>query len=369
MECDTKKENLMRRTPLTNRHEEMQARMVDFEGWLMPVMYAGILQEARAVRNHAGMFDISHMGRVYFEGEGATEFLQSLTSNDAASLKPSEAQYSLLTNPQGGIIDDIIVYREAEESYLIVINAGNAAKDIHWFKTHLPDSVQFTDLSEETAMIAVQGPKAPEIVALISSQPALQELKRFQYSTGNLFSSKATFCRTGYTGEDGFEIIIPAESAVKVWDELLNYEVFACGLGARDALRIEAGYPLYGHEIDDTTSPVEALLMWVVKLDKGPFSGSDEIAKVKKTGAARRLMGLVSTERIQPRQGYNIFEINSDRKIGVITSGVFSPTRERSIAMGYIETDMAVSGMKVEIAIRDKRIIADVVPKKSLLTV
>lgn len=345
----------------------MNARIVDFAGWSMPVLYTGILEEARAVRNTAGMFDISHMGRIRFEGTGSTKFLQSLVSNDVTSLKPSEAQYSLLTNPQGGIIDDIIVYRESEEAYLIVINAGNADKDIDWFKQHLPVSVKFTDLSSETAMIAVQGPKAPQIVAELANLPELLKLGRFQYSAGKINESSATFCRTGYTGEDGFEIILPAKAAAGVWDKLLSMGVTPCGLGARDALRIEAGYPLYGHEIDDTTSPVEALLMWVVKLEKGTFTGSDAIRKVKLTGPSRRLMGLVSSERIQPRQGYNIFELGTDRKIGVITSGVFSPTRERSIAMGYITSDLASPGTIVEIAIRDKRIRAEIVPKKSLM--
>ncbi len=358
----------MRRTPLTSKHESMQARIVDYEGWSMPVMYAGILEEARAVRNGAGMFDISHMGRVRFGGSGATAFLQSLTSNDVEALKPSEAQYSLLTNPEGGIIDDIIVYRESEEAYLVVINAGNAEKDKLWFKQHLTPSVNFTDLSSETAMIAVQGPKAPEIVADLANFPELLNLKRFQYFNGTISGSSVTYCRTGYTGEDGFEIILSAGAAETVWDELLKIGVTACGLGARDALRIEAGYPLYGHEIDDATSPVEALLMWVVKLDKGPFTGSDAIETLKKNGAPRRLVGLVSSERIQPRQGYNIFEKGTDKQIGVITSGVFSPTRERSIAMGYVTTEFAATGTIVEIAIRDKRIIAEVVPKKSLLT-
>lgn len=353
-------------TPLSAAHRSLGARMVEFAGWSMPVLYRGILEEARAVRSASGIFDISHMGRVKVFGEGATDLLQKLTSNDVAALHPSYAHYSLLTNPTGGVIDDVIVYREGPESYLVVINAGNSEKDLNWIRSHTPASVTIQDQTRATAMIAVQGPRAPALVAKLAGDEALLGLGRFQYGTGLLASVPATFCRTGYTGEDGFELIFPAQDAEKTWNALLQAGAVACGLGARDALRIEAGYPLYGHEIDETSSPVEAGLMWVVKMEKGDFIGREAIASVQADGPAKRLMGLVSEERLQPRQGYTVY--TGDDAIGVITSGVFSPTRGKSLAMGYIDSRHAKVGAEVFVAIRDKRISARITQKKSLLT-
>ncbi len=356
----------LRKTPLFDNHEALKARIVDFAGWAMPVMYSGILEEARAVRNHVGIFDISHMGRIKIHGEGATALLQSLTTNDVGALTPSQAQYSLLTNPEGGVIDDIIIYREAEEDYLVVINASNTDKDISWIRQHLPSTVTLDDITETTAMIAIQGPDAPKITAEIANLPSLLDLTRFQYAKGEIHGADILFCRTGYTGEDGFEVIVPAERAATIWDKLIEAGAVPCGLGSRDALRIEAGYPLYGHEIDDTTTPVEAGLMWVVKPSKGAYTGSDRIAAAKKAGATRKLVGLLSTERTQPRQGYNLF-VGSDI-IGTVTSGVFSPIRNVSVAMGYVQSEYAVPGTQITIEVRGKQIPATVVPKKDLLT-
>lgn len=349
----------------------------------MPVMYAGILEEARAVRTNVGIFDISHMGRVRVFGDGATDYLQKLTSNDVAALKPSEAQYSLLMHPEGGIIDDIIIYREDAESYLVVINAGNTAKDLAWMQVQNTEGITIQDQSTITAMIAVQGPNAPQVVARLAKNEALLNRRRFQYATGMLAGVPATFCRTGYTGEDGFEVIVPAKQGAAAWNALLEAGATPCGLGSRDALRIEAGYPLYGHEIDETTSPVEAGLMWAVKLDKGDFFGREAILKVKQDGPVRRLMGLTSAERMVPRQGYTIYADGTAKipdlatgqgassgetvNVGTITSGVFSPTLSHSVAMGYVETAYARSGTAVSIGIRDKRSPAIIVQKKTLL--
>ncbi len=355
----------LKRTPLYDAHLRHNARMVDFAGWEMPVMYGGILEEARAVRSRVGIFDISHMGRITLDGAGATALLQSLTSNDVAKLAPGAAQYSLLTNPDGGIIDDIIVYREGEESYLVVINASNSAKDIDWIRQHLPPTVTLTDNTLATAMIAVQGSEAPALVSELAGNEALLTLPRFAWTMSDVLGHAATFCRTGYTGEDGFEMIIPAEIAGRVWDALVTGGAAPCGLGSRDALRIEAGYPLYGHEIDDTTSPVEAGLMWAVKLDKGAFTGSDKIAEIKRSGAKKRLVGLISEERTVPRQGYNIF--SGADMIGTVTSGVFSPILNKSVAMAYIAAEYAKLGTIVEAEIRGKRTAMTVTPKKDLL--
>ncbi len=358
-------ETALSHTPLYAAHVAASARIVDFAGWAMPVLYTGILEESRAVRNAVGIFDISHMGRVHVSGAGATDLLQSLTSNDVAALLPSDAQYSLLTNPQGGIIDDIIVYREGEEAYLVVINASNTDKDLDWIHSHTPSGVHIENRTSATAMIAVQGPKAPQMVATLAESPDLLSLDRFQYATATLRGASATFCRTGYTGEDGFEIIVPAQNALDVWNALLAAGATACGLGARDALRIEAGYPLYGHEIDDTTSPVEAGLMWVVRSEKGAFTGREAIQAVKEAGPKRRLVGLRLQERIVPRQGYTVYK--GAAPVGTVTSGVFSPTVNHSIAMAYIAASYARNGTEVEIAIRDKRAVATVVPKKALM--
>jgi aminomethyltransferase len=339
--------------------------MVDYAGWAMPVLYSSILEEARSVRNGTGIFDICHMGRTQISGPGATALLQKITTNDIESLSPSEAHYSLLTNAHGGIIDDIIVYRKSTDSYLMVINASNTAKDLDWIRQHAGSDVAIADTTEATAMIAVQGPQAPTMVTELAGDPALLSLKRFQYAEGTLGGETATLCRTGYTGEDGFELIVPAENAIKVWNLLTSAGAVQCGLGARDALRIEAGYPLYGHEINDDTSPVEAGLMWVVRLEKGDFVGADSIRSAKRKGPARKLVGLTSADRQQPRQGYAIF--SDGDVVGTVTSGVFSPTRSHSVAMGYISTPRAGIGNQVEIAIRDKRITAFICAKKSLL--
>ena len=358
---------VLRQTPLYSAHLGLAGRIVEFAGWAMPVFYTGILEEARAVRNSTGMFDISHMGRVRIKGGGAVAFLQKLTSNNVERLSASEAQYSLLTNLNGGIIDDIIVYRESTDSFLVVINAGNTPKDMEWIRAQQTDGVEIEDLTDLTAMIAVQGPAAVALVSSIASEPGLQEMKRFQYCKNQIAGISAICCRTGYTGEDGFELIVDAGSALILWEALREQRALPCGLGARDALRIEAGYPLYGHEIDEETSPVEAGLMWVVDLTKGEFTGSDIIRAKKAAGPARRLVGLTLTERIIPRQGYTIHV--GDALVGIITSGVFSPTLGHSIAMAYVDKPYSETGQSVAIAIRDKMASATVIPKKSLLTV
>jgi aminomethyltransferase len=357
-------EETLRRTPLYAVHMELGARLVPFAGWEMPVQYAGILEEARAVRAEAGLFDISHMGRVQVSGSGALALLQRLTTNDVASLAPGEAQYSLLTNPQGGIVDDIIVYRQGEDEFALVLNAGNTGKDLDWLHSHAGLEVTIADRTERTAMIAAQGPRAPEMVARLADRDVLN-LPRFTYTEGALKHTPVLFCRTGYTGEDGFELVMSAETAPQVWRHLQEAGGVPCGLGARDALRIEAGYPLYGHEIDDTTTPVEAGLMWVVKPEKGDFIGRFAILETKRKGPGRRLVGITLHERIVPRQGYTL--LAGQEAAGTVTSGVFSPTKSIGLGMAYVNDPYNKPGTELQIEIRNNRYPATVVPKKYLL--
>lgn len=355
----------LKRTPLYAVHLAAGARMIPFAGWSMPVSYQGILDEARAVRQHAGIFDISHMGRFRIQGAEAPAVVQFVTSNDVLRLTPGDAQYSLLMTPQGGIIDDIIVYRVRSQEFLIVVNASNAEEDLRWITRHAAQSFAIVDWTSETAMMAVQGPHAPSLVADVLERPSLLDLSRFQFAEVEFRGVSIVCCRTGYTGEDGFELIVPAQRATELWARCVQAGATPCGLGARDTLRIEAGYPLYGHEIDVHTNPVEAGLMWVVKLDKGDFIGRDAVIRVRSEGVSRRLIGMLLESRIQPRQGYTVHA--GDSVVGSVTSGTFSPSRNHGIAMGYVAASFTQPGIGVEIDIRGRRVPARVVPKKSLL--
>lgn len=354
----------LRRTPLYEAHRRAGARIVPFAGWEMPLQYSGILEETRAVRGDVGVFDISHMGRVQVVGPRSEELLDRITPNDVRGLQPGHAHYSLLTNPEGGIIDDIIIYRMADEEFGVVVNASNTARDVEWMKEHAHPMTGVFEYSEGTAMIAVQGPSAAALVDRLTESD-LSSVDRFAYVNGTIAGASCAFCRTGYTGEDGFELIVPADMAEPVWDAVLSAGAAPCGLGARDALRIEAGYPLYGHEIDETTTPVEAGLMWVVKLDKGDFVGREPIRKVKDSGPSKRLMGIVLNERLVPRQGYTLYAGTDE--IGTVTSGVFSPTVERGLGMAYLDLAFAKPGTQVEVQIRANRYPVTVVAKKNLL--
>ncbi len=356
-------------TPLHAAHNKLGARMVPFAGWDMPVMYSSILDEARAVRNKCGIFDISHMGRLYIEGEDALALLQRTTTNDVGTLGLGKAHYSLIPNPEGGIIDDIIVYRVGPSRFLVVINASNSDKDIDWLKTHASSGVQFNVVTNDTVMIAVQGPDAVDLVARTLKSPEVKEIDRFCFAPLEFAAEGSKFaitaCRTGYTGEDGFELIAPADAGERLWGSLMEQGAVPCGLGARDTLRIEAGYPLYGHEIDDFTSPVEALLMWAVSLTKGEFIGRESIVSLKAGKPTRKLMGLKSVQRMQPRQGYTLF--SNGEKIGTITSGTFSPVNNLTLAMAYVDSWAAVPGTVVQIQVRDKYVDAEIIPKKAML--
>lgn len=351
----------LKETALRTRHERLGARMVPFAGWLMPVQYSGILDEHRAVRSAAGLFDLGHMGQVRVSGPDALAFLQYVTTNDVAKLEPGDAQYSLLPNEQGGVIDDIIVYRWPDEpGYFVVVNAANHDKDLAWLRRQRMDrndlDVTVEDVSPELGMIAIQGPNAETIVATLTTTD-LGAIGAFQWRRGDVAGIPVMIARTGYTGEDGFEFYVPQERTVDLWDALLRaglpFGLAPVGLGARDTLRLEARMPLYGNEVADDISPLEAGLGWAVKLDKGPFVGRDRIAAVKDAGPPRRTVGFQLTERAgSARHGYPV-QVDG-RDVGVVTSGAHSPTLGSEIGLALIDSAAAGVDRPLNVIIRGR---------------
>jgi aminomethyltransferase len=356
----TTEDSSLRRTALAEVHPRIGARMVQFAGWWMPVQYRGILHEARAVREGVGMFDISHMGRFYLRGMEAIAALERLTTNDVSALTDGAAQYSLLTNPQGGVIDDIIVYRLANDHLLVVVNAANADKDRAWILQHLPSSVSLFDATAQTAMIAVQGPQALALVSRLFEQD-LAPLPRFHAMSCAWRGYSVFVARTGYTGEDGVELILDAAGAEALWEALYQAGAEPCGLGARDVLRIEAGYPLYGHELDEHINPIEAGLGWVVSKTK-EFIGAEPIRRMRAEGAPRKLVGLEIEERTIARQGYPV-QVNG-QTVGEISSGTFSPMLEKSIAMAFVKSECAKIGEAVQVDVRGRLVPARVASRR-----
>ncbi len=341
----------LRRTPLYETHVRSAARLVPFAGWEMPVQYTGVMAEVKAVREAVGLFDVSHMGRAYLDGPQATDFLEYLTVNSVSKLTDGQGQYSLMCYENGGVVDDIIIYRVHSERYTIIFNAGNRDKDLAWMHEKLVDfTATLTDVSDETALIAVQGPKA---IALLGD--VIAALPRFGIGETVFAGIAVTAARTGYTGEDGAELICPAEQAAALWDALIGAGAVACGLGARDALRLEAALPLYGHEMDETVNPYEARLGWVVKLDKAAnFIGKAALQAVKADGPKRKCVGITLEGKAIPREGYTVCA-PSGAAIGHITSGTFSPTVGRGVAMARIESTYAKIGTALEVEIRSAR--------------
>lgn len=345
------------RTPLYDRHVALGARMIDFAGFLMPVQYTSVLAEHRAVRESAGIFDLSHMGELVFTGPDAQANLQFLTTNDVARLEPGQAQYTLLCNERGGVVDDVILYRLEDEAYLMVPNAANIEKDLAWIRARLQGRVSVRDRSRETALIAVQGPKAAAIVAAVAGRDladiASFHCRKLRFAEGDVLVS-----RTGYTGEDGFELYLDAQAAPALWDRLLEAgagqdgRLTPAGLGARDTLRLEARLPLYGNELSEERSPLAAGLAFAVKFDKGEFVGREALLAEQEQGSPMKLVGFEMLERSVPRQGYPIW--HGGRAVGEVTSGAFSPTLDRDIGMGYVPSELASPGVEVEIEIRGK---------------
>ncbi|MBB6052550.1 glycine cleavage system aminomethyltransferase GcvT [Armatimonas rosea] len=346
-------ENL-RRTPLYETHLRSGARLVPFAGWEMPVQYTGVVAEVKAVREATGIFDVSHMGRVWVEGPQAEAFLDYLTVNDVSKLTDGQGQYSLMCYESGGVVDDIIVYRISATGFFVVINAGNRDKDLAWMREKLAGfDATLTDRSDETGLIAVQGPKALELLRGMT-QDAIW-MGRFQIATVKLGTAGVDLARTGYTGEDGAELVCRADQAALLWDSLIAAGALACGLGARDALRLEAALPLYGHEMDETVNPYEARLGWVVKLDKAAnFIGKDVLQAVKASGPARKCVGITLEGKGIPREGYPVCVVGG-APVGHITSGTFSPTVGRGVAMARVESAYAKTGTALEVEIRGAR--------------
>jgi aminomethyltransferase len=331
----------LRRTPLHDRHVALGARMVPFAGWEMPVQYSGVIQEHRAVREDAGAFDVSHMGQLEVEGPRATELLQSSLSNDLGRLEPGQAQYTLLTNESGGILDDLIAYRLDPYRYLLIVNASNRAVAYEWLKERELRGSDVRDVSDEYGLVAVQGPHALERLGL-DHAPA------FTFAEGEVAGAPCMVNRTGYTGEQGVELMVTADDAAGLWDRVLERGVTPCGLGARDSLRLEVCYPLHGNDIGPDTDAISAGLSWVCALDK-EFTGAGELRRIKDEGPARRLVAFVMQERAVPRQGMPIVEG------GEVTSGTHSPMLDVGIGMGYVPAGLARPGTELTIDVRGRR--------------
>ena len=339
----------LQQTPLHDRHVGLGARMVPFAGWEMPVQYEGVIQEHRAVRADAGVFDVSHMGEIEVEGPRAHEFLQSLLSNDLDKLAPGQAQYTLLTNEGGGIIDDLIAYRLEACRYLLVVNASNRDADFRWIKEREVSGSDVRDISDEYGLLAVQGPKAIEKLGLPPA-PA------FTFAESEIDGTQVMVNRTGYTGEDGCELLCMAEDAGALWDAVLARGVTPCGLGARDTLRLEACFPLHGNDISPETDPISAGLGWTCALGK-EFTGVDVLRAIKEQGPEQKLVAFVMEEKAIPRQGMPI------EGGGEVTSGTHSPMLDVGIGMGYVPSAHAAPDTKLTIDVRGKPRTARVVTK------
>jgi aminomethyltransferase len=337
------------RTPLHDRHVALGARMVPFAGWEMPVQYEGVIQEHRAVRTDAGVFDVSHMGEIEVEGPRAKELLQGLLSNDLDRIGPGQAQYTLLTNERGGIIDDLIVYSIEPGRFLLIVNASNREADFHWLKEREHRGSEVSDRSSEYGLLAVQGPRAIERLGLAPAAP-------FTWAMDEIDGVEVMVNRTGYTGEDGCELMTTAEDAAELWDRVLERGVKPCGLGARDTLRLEVCYPLHGNDITPETDAISAGLGWTCALDK-EFTGVDELRRVKAEGPARRLVAFVMEEKAIPRQGMPIVEG------GEVTSGTQSPMLDVGIGLGYVDKAHAAPDSRITIDVRGRERGARVVQK------
>lgn len=348
-----------KKTPFYDRQVKLGGRMVEFAGFYMPMQFAGIVEEHLTVRSDAGIFDVSHMGEISVSGEGAAEYVNRVTTNDAASLDLLQAQYSAMLNDRGGVIDDLLVYRRKFD-YLLVVNAVNVDRDFGWISDHAPEGVSVRNLSDETAQVAVQGPRAVELMDGICDD-SLAGLGSFRSMGATIGGVPCLVSRTGYTGEDGLEIYTGADGAGALYDAIMNVErpPAPVGLGARDSLRLEMAFRLHGSDMDETTTPLEAGLGWIVKMDKGDFFGKEALVRQKAQGVKKRLIGLVSDAKRFPRAGYPVWA--DGREAGRVTSGGFSPSLKRGIALAYVEAGLAKQSARFEIDVRGQKIEASYV--------
>jgi aminomethyltransferase len=353
----------MKRTPLYAMHRRAGAKMVEFAGWEMPVQYRGVIDEHLAVRQRAGLFDVSHMGEIEIRGRAAVDLCQRVTANDVSRLKLQQAQYNLLMNEDGGIVDDVIFYRLEANFFLICVNAANLDKAFAWIQKQVQGDVELKNVSSRYAQLALQGPLAERILQPLTTVE-LGEIQSFFFASGEVRSIRCLIARTGYTGEDGFEIYCEPAEAERLWRALLEsggpMGLEPAGLGARDTLRLEKGYPLYGHELDDTTTPLEAGLEWVTKFAKGPFIGREALLKQKERGVLRKLVGLELLDPGIARRGYALFK--NGKSVGQVTSGTKSPTLGKSIALAYVASEEAGLNNSIQVEIRGRKIEAKIVP-------
>lgn len=358
----------LKQTPLYNEHVAIGARMVPFAGWSMPVQYSGVVDEHKCVRSSVGFFDVSHMGEINVTGRGALDFLQLMTLNDVSKIVIGQAQYNALCYENGTLVDDIIIYRRGFDSFFICVNASNIEKDFVWLMEHAPkQGVVIENISDEYAQIAVQGPKSRELISKIIDIK-IEDLAYYHFAEGKVLGVPSIIARTGYTGELGFELYIPASAAVKVWRSLIqigsDFAAKPCGLGARDTLRLECGYLLYGNDMDNTTTAIECGLSWITKFEKKSFIGKEALLQQKDNGITKRLISFEMQDKAIGRHNYKVFaDKDSTENIGYVTSGSPSPSLNKNIGMAYVNSQFAKVGTNIWIEIRGEKKSAIVVKK------
>jgi len=355
----------LKKTPLNEVHRALGGKMVDFGGWDMPVQYpAGVIEEHMATRTRAGLFDVSHMGEIWVEGPDAIPFVNSITTNDVTKLVDGQAHYSALPNEQGGVVDDLLVYRFNEGKLLLVVNASTTDKDWAWITSHKADfDVVLTNASADYCQIAIQGPKAVAILQRLTDTQ-LEPIKYYHFTIGEVDGVESIISRTGYTGEDGFEVYAPADKAEQLWNKMLetgkDEGILPCGLAARNTLRLESAMSLYGHELGDDISTLEANLGWITKLQKGDFIGREQIAAQKESGLERKIAGFEMKEPGIARDGFDVYV--GDEKVGRVTSGSPAPFLKKNIGLAFLPPEFANVGQEIRIDVRGKRLAAEVVP-------
>ena len=354
----------LKRTPLFEIYGEYGGKTIDFGGWDLPVQFSSIKEEHEAVRERAGLFDVSHMGEFTVKGPMAEQFLQRLVTNDVTKLKEGSAQYTAMCYADGGTVDDLIIYKKTENDFLIVVNASNIEKDFEWMQSHLIEGVELTNISDEVAQLAIQGPLAEKVLQKLTTTN-LSEITFFKFQDGvDIQGAKALISRTGYTGEDGFEIYCNREDAVSLWRQIMEAgkaeELLACGLGSRDTLRFEARLPLYGQELTKEITPIEAGIGFAVKVDKeSDFFGKETLKMQKEQGLQKKIVGLEMIDKGIPRTGYEVYV--GETQVGVITSGTQSPTLKKNVGLALLDIESTPLNTIVEVQVRKKRLKAQVV--------